>query len=414
MDASLSSAEREQSVTPSCAARSAGAPLRLLTFSTLYPNAAQPSHGIFVETRLRHLLASGGAQSRVVAPVPWFPSAHPVFGRYAASARVPPVEQRFGIDVLHPRYPLIPRFGMTSAPLLLALAARPALAAVRAQGYDFDVIDAHYVYPDGVAAVLLGRWLNKPVVITARGTDVNLIPRYRIPRAFIRWAGRRAAHLIAVCQALKDAMVELGIPAERVTVLRNGVDLSLFQPLDRAQARAALGIGPGRVLLSVGHLVERKGHHLVIEAAARLPETQLLIAGDGEERSALQGLAHRLRVSDRVRFLGAVNQTQLRQYYSAADALVLASSREGWANVLLESMACGTPVIATHVWGTPEVVAAPAAGVLMRERSADALIEAYHRLFAAYPERAATRCYAERFSWDETTRGQLGLFNSLR
>ncbi len=404
----------ETAVAPLAAGRATGdVPLlRLLTFSTLYPNALQPSHGIFVETRLRHLLASGAAQSTVIAPVPWFPSTGSAFGRYAVLARVPPAEERFGIRVLHPRYPLIPRFGMSSAPFLLAQWARPAFRSVIARGYDFNVIDAHYFYPDGVAATLLGAWLRKPVVITARGTDINLIPRYRVPRALIRWAARRVNHMIAVCQALKDAMIDLGIPPERITVLRNGVDLERFQPLDRAQVRSELGVS-GATLLSVGHLVERKGHHIAIEALVHLPQARLLIAGDGEERAALEALAQSLGVQDRVRFLGSVDQAVLKKYYSAADALVLASSREGWANVLLEAMACGTPVIATRVWGTPEVVAAPEAGVLMSERSPVALAAAYRELCAAYPERSATRRYAECFSWEETTRGQLELFRKL-
>lgn len=386
--------------------------LRLLTFSTLYPNAGQSSHGIFVETRLRHLLASGGAEATVIAPIPWFPSKHPAFGRYAVMARVPRVEERFGLSVLHPRYPLIPHFGMSSAPFLLAQGARPAFRSVLARGYDFDVIDAHYFYPDGVAATLLGAWLSKPVVITARGTDINLIPQYRVPRALIRWAARRARHVVAVCQALKDAMVDLGIPESRITVLRNGVDLERFRPIDRVQARTELNVS-GATLLSVGHLVERKGHHVAIEALVHLPEVRLIVAGDGEAREALRALAQSLSVSDRVRFVGAVDQSALATYYNAADALVLASSREGWANVLLEAMACGTPAIATRVWGTPEVVAAPEAGVLMRERTPAALAEAYRRLCAARPDRLATRRYAERFSWDETTRGQLELFREV-
>ncbi len=388
-------------------------PLRVLTFSTLFPNAASPGWGIFVETRLRHLVASGRVESRVIAPVPWFPSTNPRFGQYAAFARAPRSEQRFGLQVEHPRYPVIPKVGMSVAPALLAAWSAPAVRRLFASGFDFDLIDAHYYYPDGVAAALLGEWFGRPVVITARGTDINLIPQHELPRRMIRWAARRAAASITVCQALKDEMAGIGVDTANVHVLRNGVDLVKFSPLVQAEARAALKLPSGRVALSVGYLIERKGHHLAIEAMARLPEWQLVIAGDGELAGELRALAARLGVASRVHFAGAVPQEQLATYYSAADVLILASSREGMANVLLESLACGTPVVATPLWGTPEVIAVPESGELMAERSAGSLVGALQRLAARLPERAATRAYAENFSWDNTTAGQLALFERV-
>jgi glycosyltransferase involved in cell wall biosynthesis len=385
--------------------------MKILTFSTLYPHAARPSHGIFVETRLRHLLASGQVESKVVAPVPWFPSRHARFGEYAAHASAPREERRHGIQVLHPRYPLLPKFGMALTPFLLARAVRPVIERIL-RGYAFDLIDAHYFYPDGVAAILLGRHFGKPVVITARGTDVNLIPRYRLPRAMIRWAARHAAGIITVAQALKDDLVRVGVPAERMEVLRNGVDLQLFQPIDRESGRRTLGI-TRTTLLSVGHLVPRKAHEIVIQALRWLPETDLIVIGDGPERGALGALARESGAGERVRFVGALAQEELRNYYGAADALVLASSREGWANVLLESMACGTPVVASRIGGTPEVVSAPEAGELMHERTPESVAEAVQRLFARHSDRGATRRYAEKFSWEATTRGQLQLFGRI-
>ena len=181
--------------------------MKILTFSTLYPNAARRNHGIFVETRLRHLLASGKAESKVVAPVPWFPWRNPRFGEYAAFAGVPREEQRHGIDVAHPRYVTVPKLGMSVAPFLLAAGARSVVESIIRRGYDFEIIDAHYFYPDGVAAVLLGRHFAKPVVITARGTDVNLIPDYWAPRRKIQWAAHRAAGIITVARAQKDKEV---------------------------------------------------------------------------------------------------------------------------------------------------------------------------------------------------------------
>lgn len=388
-------------------------PVRLLTFSTLFPHEARPNQGIFVENRLRHLLANGEASSVVLAPVPWFPSRAERFGDWAVNARAPMAETRHGIVIRHPRYPVIPKVGMSIAPWLLYRAMVPEVAGLVNQGHRFDAIDAHYIYPDGVAATWLGRRFGLPVVMTARGTDVNLIPRYRLPRRLIQGAIRDAAALVAVSSALKQVLVDLGAPDEKVTVLRNGVETDLFRPLvDRNAARAALGL-QGPTLVSVGGLIERKGHHRTIEAMRQLPGFELLIAGEGPERERLAALIAGFGLGDRVRLLGPRPHKELPALYGAADASVLASSREGWANVLLESMACGTPVVAANIWGNPEVVRAPAAGLIYDQNTPDGIAAGVRTLFATLPDRAATRRYAEPFSWDETTAGQLALFRRV-
>lgn len=387
--------------------------LRTLLFSTLYPSSARPRHGIFVETRLRELLGSGQVESKVVSPVPWFYSTDPRHGDYARMAATPRREIHNGIDVLHPRYFLPPKIGMNIAPFMLAAGALGAIRQLQREGFDFDLIDAHYFYPDGVAAALLARHLNKPFVVTARGTDINLIPDYAIPRRLIQYTASKAFASISVCQALSDRIASLCPRHTKLVVLRNGVDLKRFHPIPQAEARAMLQWPEATTLLSVGYLVERKGHHLVIRALANLPGCRLAIVGDGPEEAALKSLAANLGVSDRVEFVGSVAQDELYKYYSAADLLVLASSREGWANVLLESMACGTPVVATSIWGTPEVVAAPEAGVLAAERTPESLAEAIALLRAEMPSSEAVRRYAERFGWEDTTAGQLALFQEV-
>ena len=383
--------------------------MRLLTYSTLYPNAAQPNHGVFVENRLRKLVETGQVETRVVAPVPWFPSRNKMFGTLA---RAPRVERRFDISILHPRYPVIPKVGMNWTPELMYRFTWPAVARLWEGGYRFDAIDAHYFYPDGIAAAAIARRLGVPVVITSRGTDINLIPAYDKPRRMILAAAEQAAAMITVCQALKDSLVELGIDGDKVTALRNGVDLETFRPLDRTAAREKLGLS-GPTLLSVGGLITRKANDLTIRALAELPGFELLLAGEGPERGALETLANSLGVGERVRFLGRAAHHDLAETYSAADVMVLASSREGWANVLLEAMACGTPVVASNVWGTPEVVAAPEAGQLMPERTPAGAVTAIQALFSDLPDRAKTRAYAEGFSWEPTTQGQLALFERV-
>lgn len=378
-------------------------PVKILVLSTLYPNSVQRRHGIFIEHRVAHLAAAAGDEVHVVAPVPWFPSANYRFGAWAEHAQVPRAAERRGLPVGHPRFPAIPRIGMTAAPLLMAAALARPIAAIR-RDFDFDVIDSYYLYPDGVAAALLGKWFDRPVVMSALGTDVSLIPQSRIPRAMILKATESAAAVTTVCDALRNELIDLGAEPGKVTVVEHGVDLDLFRPpADRVALRASMGID-APTLLSVGHLINRKGHDFAIRALVKLPGVHLMIAGDGPRDASLRALAKAQGVDDRVRFLGHVDQHRLPGLYGAADATLSCSDREGIANVLLESLACGTPLVATPVWGSPEVVRVPEAGLLVAERSEAAIAQGAAKLLANLPDRAATRAFGERYDWAETGR----------
>jgi len=376
--------------------------LRVLALSGLFPNPQQPRHGIFLKHRLTHLARHGPAEIQMVAPVPYFPSGHPVFRSYAAYARVPRTEPAAPIPVSHPRILCIPKIGMHLAPLLMAACLVQHLRDIRRTGFDFDVIDAYYLYPDGVAAALLGLLFQRPVVLTAFGSDVSQIPDWRLPRAAILWALRRAGQTTAVCEALLDRLVELGADSEHMKVVMHGVDLDLFCPVrDRAALRTRLGfVGP--TVVSAGHLIPRKGHDVAIRAMALRPDCQLHIVGDGPEEGRLRQLVDGLGLNGQVRFHGHVSQPLLADLLAGADLLLNCSDREGIANVLLEAQACGTPVAATPIWGSPEVVSVPEAGLLLRDRTPEAAAEGIGQLLAAPPDRAETRRHAERFSWQAT------------
>jgi len=383
--------------------------IRLLVFTSLYPNGEMPRHGIFVEERLRHLILADKVTATVVAPVPWFPFKDSRFGKYATYARVPLEEDRHGIRVLHPRYPVIPKIGMNAAPALMYRSLLPKIKQLLRNPDAYDLIDAHYLYPDAVAAVAIGRKLGLPVVATARGNDVTLIPRQVLARRKVLETVAGADAIATVSGALRRRLIDLGADEDKITVLRNGVDLQRFRPVDGSTVRERLDV-KGPIWLAVGHLIERKGVHLVIQALQLFQDVTLLIAGDGPEEGSLRNLARQLGISDRVHFVGAIRHGDLSSYYCAADALMLASSREGMPNVALESVACGTPVIATPFDGVSEIITTPAGGEVAETRTADALAAAWRRLQLRLPLRTQTRVFAEQFGWGPVVEAQHALY----
>jgi len=394
------------------AAKSICTRMRILTFTNLFPDDVRPRHGIFVEQRLQQLLATGSLQAKVIAPVPWFPFRGKLFGAWGRYASVATTETRRGVEVIHPRYPVIPKIGMSFAPRLLVMAMKAPLRRMIESGYDFDLIDAHYFYPDGVAAVTLGRWLGKPVVITARGSDVNVLTRYTLPRRGILRAAAECNAVVTVSAALKHRLSMLGVSDDKLHVLRNGVDLELFHPLERESIRRELGVDR-TLFLSIGNLIPLKGHDIAVKAVARLPETELIIVGSGPARNSLRQLSASLGVDDRVRIIENLPQNELVRYYNAADALILASSSEGMPNVVLESMACGTPVVATDVGGTSELISGTVAGELMPTRGVPDLIEAWRKLQARAPDRQSIRRHAENFGWRDIVTRQIALYRGV-
>lgn len=369
--------------------------VRVLTYTGLFPNAVRPRHGIFVAKRTVRVAALPDVDLRVVAPVPFFPFRGRVFGEYGKHAAVPHCEHHEGLDVLHPRHFVIPKIGMQWAPSLLVRGTRRTLQAIH-ERWPIDVIDAHYLYPDGVAAVRLGAELGVPVVLTARGSDVNRIPHCgAFALDAVVDACRRACAVVTVSQALRESLVELGVERERIEVVYNGVDHGRFAPV------ASRRDGPPR-LLSVGSLIPSKGHDLVIDALGELPDATLTIVGDGPTRSELEARARPF--GERVSFVGSVDHQRLAQLYSDADALVLASEMEGLPNVVLEALASGTPVVATSVGGIPEAVTTPEAGVLLEQRNPPAIAHAVLELLANPRDRAAIRATVARFDWDTCAR----------
>jgi teichuronic acid biosynthesis glycosyltransferase TuaC len=334
--------------------------LRVLVFTLVFPNPARPLHGIFVLERIRHLAAL--ADIHVVAPLPW----HLAARRQTGLPEVTPI-----LSVRYPRFWYVPKVLMVLRGFFLFLATVREVGRLRAT-FDFDLIDAHFAYPDGFAAVLLGRWFRRPVCITLRGTIMQW-SRYPLLRRLCDWAICHAQRVIAVAENLADRARQGGVPANRIETIANGVDSRRFRSIDHAAARAGLGLPEaGRLFVSVGHLSPRKGFHRVIRSLSRVVETcpdarLAIVGGKGAEQdnsAELHALVQDLNLTDRVLFVGAQVPDAVALWLGAADAFVLASDFEGCPNVILEAMACGRPVVATKVGDVERMVPA-FAGILV-------------------------------------------------
>ena len=379
---------------------------RIVTLSSLFPSERQPMAGLFVRERAFRLGAR--VPLTVVAPQPWFPL-QGLLRRWKPGFRpgAPASERQRGFEVRYPRFLSVPGMLKSLDGVFMALAAWPRLRALQREGR-LDVIDAHFGYPDGRAASLLARWLGVPYTVTLRGTETRHAQDPAL-RPALQAALRGAARVFSVSESLRQVALQLGVPPERAIVVGNGVDLSRFYPLPQAEARAALGLpAQGPVLVSVGGLCERKGFHRVLACLPRLRQrhpglTYLVVGGPSAEGDLTQQLRQQVRelaLESCVVFAGPQPPDALRQWLSAADIFVLATRNEGWANVFLEAMACGLPVVTTRVGGNAEVVNAPELGAVVPFGDEPALEAAVDAALHTPWDRVRIRAYAEANTWD--------------
>ena len=391
----------------------------IVVLSSLFPNSTQPMAGLFVRERMfrvaRHLPLT------VVAPVAWFPF-QGLIRRFRPGFRpeVPGDEAQQGIAVFHPRFFSIPGAFKSLDGFWMALGCLPRLLRLKRQGC-LDLIDAHFAYPDGYAAGLLGKWLQVPVTITMRGTESRHATD-PVLRRVLRAALKRATRVFSVSDSLRQVALSLGIAASKVLVVGNGVDISRFSAQPRVRARELLGIAlQAKVIVTVGGLVERKGFHRVISALPelrnRFPGLVYLIVGgpspEGDWTEKLKEQVSQLQLQDSVKFLGPLPADELSLPLSAADLFVLSTRNEGWANVLLEAMACALPVVATDVGGNSEVVSSPELGEIIPFDDHAALVRAISVSLSKDWNNQGIRAYAEANTWDQRVATLVGEFRGL-
>jgi len=377
---------------------------KLLVFSSLFPSQIRPNAGVFIRERMFRVHQE--IPIIVVSPVPWFPL-QGLLRYWRPHFRPQPsrYEEQQGIQIYFPRFFSIPGLLKSYDGFFMALGSLSTLIKLRKQ---FNIIDAHFAYPDGYAATLLGRWLNIPITITLRGTEVPL-SKLSGRKERMLTALKNASRIFSVSDSLKQHVVSLGVESEKIRVVGNGIDLLKFYPLDRAVVRAELNIAEDtKVLISVGALVDRKGFHRVIALLPALVQQYptllyLIVGGDSPEgniKNRLQEQVKTLKLEDHVRFLGAYPSEQLKQPLSAADVFVLATANEGWANVFLEAMACGLPVITTDVGGNKEVVNSLELGIVVPFADPEALLSALLAALEKDWQASEIIRYAQQNSWD--------------
>ncbi len=374
--------------------------LRVLTLATLFPDATRPNFGVFVERQTLGLAALDDVAVRVVAPIglPPFPlSRHP---SYRALAKLPAHETWKDLPVDRPRFLNLPgtqgRFHVGA--LLRRLV--PHLTALRAT-FPFDVIDAEFFFPDGPVAVALGRRFGVPVSIKARGADIHHWGHAPATAGQVRAAGQSADGLLAVSQSMADDIAAAGIDRP-VRVHRTGIERTRFGGIDRVEARLRLKID-GPLVISLGALIPRKGHRIVLDAVAALPGVGLWIVGGGPDHAALAARIAELGIGDRVRLCGPLPHGDLPDLLAAADVMALASSSEGLANAWVEALACGTPIVIPDAGAAREIVTSRAAGRIA-PRESDAFAQAIAGVLSQPTDIAATRATVDAYSWERNAR----------
>ena len=391
----------------------------LVVLSSLFPSAEEPIAGVFIRERMfrvaMHLPVT------VIAPQPWFPMLSLV-RRWRPGYRPERAvfELMDGIEVYRPRFLALPGVGRRFDGLSLALACRSLVRRLQKEGRA-DILDVHFAYPDGYGGSLLARWLKLPYVVTLRGKEYRLKQATPLRRRMER-AMRGAMKVIGVSSALRDLGIQLGARPEDAMHVGNGIDVEKFFPVPRDSAREQLGIpADAQVLVSIGALGERKGFHRIIECLPALlkshPRLKLLIVGgpspEGDWTQRLHQMVREMNLADQVRFLGVLRPDALRVPLSAADVFVLPTRYEGWANVLLEAMACGLPVVTTDVGGNAEVVCRTDLGIVVPFDARPQLTAAIEQALEREWDRAAIREYAQQNAWNRRIETLVAIFTAI-
>lgn len=379
--------------------------MRILTITNLFPSSNAPTAGVFIRERIKAVVARGAAV-RVIAPVPWVPPG-PAPARYRRIRATPEAGEVDGVSVRYPRYLMIPKAGTRFQARGYARALRKVLRE-EIESFRPDILDAHYLYPDACGVARVAAEFGVPYACTARGSDVHVLGCLPFVHRQIRDALAGAAAVIAVSRALATAMRELQLFDGLIEVVPNGVDPVRFQPRPRARARAELGLpATGRFVVCVGHLAPVYRQELLLRALAHAQapaDLSVHLLGQGPDREALEALAGDLGLRERVSFQGIVPHERIPAWLAASNGSVQLNRSAGSPNAVLESVACGIPVLASDIPPMREALVTPEQGLLVEPDPA-AVACGLRRLV----ETEAVPAGSAR-TWDDAAREILGHF----
>lgn len=366
--------------------------MKILLISNLYPNSKEPARGIYNKQQVVELTRL--CEVRVVAPLPW----HQIKG-------VPSSEVIDGIQIYHPRYFMTPKIGRSLYGFFFYFSLLSYVKKLHKE-FGFDVILATWAYPDGFGSYLIAKALKKPIVIKVHGTDINEYSKYFLRRKLISHALKNSNAVIAVTGALKKKLSLIGVPEEKITVIPNGVNTDLFKPIDQAECRKKLDLPlDKKIILYVGNFVPIKGVDILVKAFSELVRSYsnalLLLVGDGSLEAKLHDNVKELGIEQGVIFSRRTTHDSIPFHMNACDIFCLPSRNEGCPNVVLEAMACGTPIVATNVGGVPELVNDSRLGMLVIPGSARFLTDALKEALDRRWNHDAIALHGSKFTWTE-------------
>ena len=387
--------------------------LRVLVISRTYPNEVMPQFGLWVEGLVRH--TQRWCESRVIAPMPYCPPL-PGFVNYARFRRIDARARVNGIEVWRPRFLAGPGYSLHNLEAsAMYWSVRPRLPRLR-RDFPFDLIHASFTYPDGVVAARLGSRYRVPVIITEHASWQPWMDDYPLVRRQAVWAARRCRLHLAPSRYARSTIAHFTGDSPKLRIVPNGVDSAIFTTRDAGRRP-----DPDQILF-VGFVNFTKGVDILLQAMRllidRRPRTRLLLVGGGFYRNThrqterLRRLTADLGLQKHVEFAGMKSPDEVAACMRESALLVLPSRRETFGSVLVEALACGTPVVATRCGG-PEDIVTEWCGLLVPPEDPPALAEAMAHVLAhrEHYDAAELRAYAlERFSWERVARSMVDLY----